>query len=390
MPIIKTLKKEKDFVQIDNALARNVDLTYEAKGMLLELLSRPANWKVRKNQLARPHTKQSKITRIVKELQTHGYCRIIQVRNENNQRIKDRLWIISESPKTEEEWLEIDGTFENLKLRESALETLDFLKLRESALNNTIKETNTYEEHTSNTKVLEGSLSSKESSTSKKKIFTTDSVPYVMASYQLDSVLETVPNFRGKDWEGNKKYRERTLQSWADVHDKMIRLDKRDDSEIMDIIDFVAKDSFWCTNVLSAGKLRDQYDRLLLQMNNRKSSPIESRQDVQTPLEDPDHELTQEIIIKYCQLIGTNLDDYNMTQERKNKFIQTTILMTKFFSRSKGRIMKTTWVDFLMRCMQLQRLDKGEIVHPGHLCSVKGTWDTLMPHHLKDLGLWYE
>jgi len=380
MPIIKTLKKEKDFVQIDNALARNTELTYEAKGLLLELLSRPTNWKVHKNQLARSHTKESKITRIMKELQTHRYGRIIQVRDKNNRRIKDRVWIISESPKTEEEWIKIEeewieneDTLENLNLRESQLRELrsntikeantegkgldslkrDFLNLRESRSNNIIKNINTNKEYTSNTKVLKGSL--KNSSTTKKdnkKVFAQDSIPYILASYQLDSVLEILPNFRGKNWEKDKKYREHTLQNWAAVHDKIIRLDKRNTDEVMDIIDFVAKDSFWSANVLSAGKLRDQYDKLFLQMNNRKSMPIESHKDDLILLKDENQKLTYEIITKYCQLIGTNFEKYELTVTRHNKFILTSQKMVAFFSRGNGRIPKNTWVDYLMECMQ--------------------------------------
>ena len=104
-------------------------------------------------------------------------------------------------------------------------------------------------------------------------------------------------------------------------------------------------------------------------------------------LQDPDPDLTEEIIQKYRNLI--NSPDFNITEEQKNKFIQTTIRMTKFFSKGKGRIIKTAWVDFLMQSMRIHLMDKGQLVNPGNLCN-DHTWGIIMPHHLKDLGTWYE
>ena len=106
-----------------------------------------------------------------------------------------------------------------------------------------------------------------------------------------------------------------------------------------------------------------------------------------TLIEDPDPELTKEIIQKYCRLINTTPSDFTVTPEHKNKFIQATIKMTEYFSRGKGRIMKAVWVDYLMECMQDIRVNKGEVVYPGNLCS-KHTWEELMPQQLKGLGIW--
>lgn len=237
---------------------------------------------------------------------------------------------------------------------------------------------------TSNTKVLEGNHSTSETASKHKKYFPPDSIPYALADYQLNSVLDIVPNFRGKDWREGSKYREKTLQSWSIIHDKILRLDKRNPDEVMDIMDFIAKDSFWCSNVLSAGKLRDQYDKLLLQMKKKKEDLSTRRT---TPLKDPDPELTEEIIRKYSKLIGA--PKYSPTPERKNKFIQATQKMIEFFSTSKGRIPKTAWVDYLMECLQKEYGDKDITIHPGKLCS-DCTWENLMYQHLKCLGVWYE
>jgi DNA-binding MarR family transcriptional regulator len=116
---------------------------------------------------------------------------------------------------------------------------------------------------------------------------------------------------------------------------------------------------------------------------------IETREESLILSEKDDVILIQEIITKYCRLIGSKLEEYDLNVSRHNKFILASRMMTQFFSRGKGRIAKDTWVDTLMECLQENRVNKSEIVHPGHLCAAN-TWDTLMPQHLRELGVWYE
>ena len=42
----------------------------------------------------------------------------------------------------------------------------------------------------------------------------------------------------------------------------MIRVDKRSESQIAELIYWVQRDEFWMTNVLSMDKLRDKFDQL--------------------------------------------------------------------------------------------------------------------------------
>lgn len=105
MPILKTLNQSSKFIGIHNDLAQNEELTYEAKGMLLELLSRPEDWDIYKTQLCRKHTQKTKINRIFKELKIQGYIKLFQIRSEDNSQIVDRMWIASDKPLSDAEWL---------------------------------------------------------------------------------------------------------------------------------------------------------------------------------------------------------------------------------------------------------------------------------------------
>lgn len=94
------VRKSKNFTTIMNEILQNPNLTYEAKGLLAELLSRPNDWKVYKSQLIRKHTKGTKLNRIFKELQQARHFRIRTIRDKNTGKITDRVWDIYEEPFT--------------------------------------------------------------------------------------------------------------------------------------------------------------------------------------------------------------------------------------------------------------------------------------------------
>ena len=83
----------------------------------------------------------------------------------------------------------------------------------------------------------------------------------------------------------NPKAKRPNMDNWADTIRKMMELDKREGKDIQDVIIFSQKHSFWHTNILSAGKLRDQFDKLYLQMKDNKKS-VEKKVKV-TPSNEP-------------------------------------------------------------------------------------------------------
>ncbi len=66
------------------------------------------------------------------------------------------------------------------------------------------------------------------------------------------------------------------LIGWAHEIDKMMRLDKRTESEISEIIEFSQHDQFWLSNILSAASLREKYDRLFLKMIGGKQNDTQA------------------------------------------------------------------------------------------------------------------
>ena len=66
------------------------------------------------------------------------------------------------------------------------------------------------------------------------------------------------------------------ISMWAIEFERMTRIDKRTHEQIFTVMEFSQKDSFWKSNILSAGKLREKFDTLLLQ-KDRPNQPQQSK-----------------------------------------------------------------------------------------------------------------
>jgi hypothetical protein len=89
-----------------------------------------------------------------------------------------------------------------------------------------------------------------------------------------DSYYKICDTLYSKMLINDSKAKKPDYEKWVKDIDALIRIDKRTEKEITDVIDFCQSDSFWKTNILSTKKLRYQFPKLFLQMkekNNGKS-----------------------------------------------------------------------------------------------------------------------
>ena len=91
----------------------------------------------------------------------------------------------------------------------------------------------------------------------KKKIFETDSDPYLLAKFLEKCITENNPKF---------PQNESQRQRWAKDFDLMIRRDKIDADDIAEVIDWCQNDNFWRSNILSGKKIREKYQQLVMKM----------------------------------------------------------------------------------------------------------------------------
>ena len=94
----------------------------------------------------------------------------------------------------------------------------------------------------------------------KKKVFETDSDPYLLAKFLEKCIKENNPKF---------PQNEAQRQRWAKDFDLMIRRDKIDADDIAEVIDWCQNDSFWRSNILSGKKVREKYQQLRMRMESR-------------------------------------------------------------------------------------------------------------------------
>jgi hypothetical protein len=107
------------------------------------------------------------------------------------------------------------------------------------------------------------------SSSRQKRVYDEASPYYQLALRLYQAIKRNLPEFK-----------EPNLQSWADDMRKLAEIDGKHPENIAKVIDWVQSDSFWWKNVMSASKLRKQYDRLLAEIRSRsKQNTIQYKSD---------------------------------------------------------------------------------------------------------------
>lgn len=93
MSIIRSPRPDNNFSVVSNAVIRDSRLSFRARGILLEILSRPDNWRISAESLARSGQEgRSAILSALKELRMFGYLKTVKERNEDG-RFETRSYI---------------------------------------------------------------------------------------------------------------------------------------------------------------------------------------------------------------------------------------------------------------------------------------------------------
>ena len=90
------------------------------------------------------------------------------------------------------------------------------------------------------------------------KVFDEENFCYKASELFLKNILSLNSSFKTPD-----------LQKWSKEIDLMIRLDKRKEDDILNIINKLKDSEFWSKVILSTKKLREKYDTLFMQFSNK-------------------------------------------------------------------------------------------------------------------------
>jgi len=401
MAIIRTILK-RDYVQISNKVAQDPSLSYEAKGLLVELLSHDEDWKIIRKQLLRDHCKDVMLKRIMDELRNRGFLFLTRCVRKSGTFFC--VWMVSDSPLSDEQFRN-SRKFQEILAKEICtsftveseandhdedathpgnpdepiLETRIHNKYSTLANTNVLQreeETNT-EQRTSEvpSEGLQPSSELSEDLDKPKKIFDHSSDPYIFASYLLDMVEKGPrPNTHTKDTDTPKK-RELLLQKQAKHFDLLFRRDKVNPVDALKVLEWSQQHTFWSRQIQSGEKFRTRYLQLKDIMNDEQGN-------APTVKEDPNPNLTKEMLTTFRRLI--NNPGFKPNSEQANKLIEASAKCERFFRRKD--LLRTTWADLLLSCLDSNYCNKGETIQVGHMCG-DHTWTILMPQYLVQCGL---
>jgi len=106
MPIVKIARRENPYVMIDKTALEDPALSWEAKGLLCYLLSKPPDWEVRIADLKRHNNGGETHARsALNELRTKGYATMERIRGKDG-KIADVIWTVYEVPQEEQPRME--------------------------------------------------------------------------------------------------------------------------------------------------------------------------------------------------------------------------------------------------------------------------------------------
>ena len=106
MAIVKIIKRENPYIQIDKTGINDNKLSWGASGLLTYLIGRPEDWNISLNHLAtvKNKDKKDKTRGYLNELREFGYCHYFEVRKSG--KIIENFYLVFEVPTKYEEILE--------------------------------------------------------------------------------------------------------------------------------------------------------------------------------------------------------------------------------------------------------------------------------------------
>lgn len=203
------------------------------------------------------------------------------------------------------------------------------------------------------------------------------SIEFGLSKILMGRIIDRAPTYFGKSF--TEKQKMNRLYQWSEHVDRLIRIDGRKKEDVLEVILWCQDNNFWCNNICSTDKLRKQFMRLFLEMNQCRAT-----ENTVHPSRDRYPKITEKIIELYQDkfLSGKKV---NWEPRDYTKFMQASIQLIKFASAT--RVPEKNLPKHLINCLYDKYiLDEEKVVTPGFMCTSR-TWDVLMPHYLRDLGI---
>lgn len=270
---------EHNFSVLPNAPAQDRHLSYPARGMLWDLLSRPGDWEVRITSLTHyakdanigsPHGYDA-VYRILNELIQHGYAQRERPRDAQG-RYGRIIYYVASAPIFA---ITNAGNPRPAQNPSTSGKPTRGEPTRGKAATTNKRDTKQRVNKVKNLNSLRPDSVELDAKKNKSaKTFALESQEIKLAEHLLNAILQRDPEFKRPN-----------IQAWARDIDRLLRLDGRRPEDVTKVIDWCQNDRFWRVNILSTAKLRDKYDQLRGKMNMEgDTNGISSKERPSSPL----------------------------------------------------------------------------------------------------------
>lgn len=221
--------KENPYAQISRDLIRDKTISFQTRGFLIYCLSFTGKWNISMPYFMKEQEiGKDRMYSMIKEAIDAGYMKRHDFLEGGLRRYK---YFISETPK-----------FKKCLLYPEKQDT---------------EKQDTENPHTTK-KQSSSSLHSEEETNKEHKEAPTSSPPSADASFLVDFFLKKIR-------ERNPEFKEPNRGKWAQHFDRLLRIDKRDKEQIIQLILWASDHRWWKTACLSPEKLRKSYDEMSTQ-----------------------------------------------------------------------------------------------------------------------------
>lgn len=241
MAVIR-VEKSKDYSIISNTPLQDKNLSLKAKGLLALVFTLPNNWEYSVNGICKIVKEgRDAVLTAFKELEQNGYLKREKQRTSDG-KFSSVVYVFYEFPQNlipqSENSTSENSTSENPIQKNTNIKKYINKKTCQQS---------------SDCDVVPADVS----------YFDENSQEYIIAKTLRDNILELRPKAKVP-----RNFKD--MQKWAELIDKMIRIDKAEPQEIYDVLNFVKHNEFWSRNILSPATLRKHFDRLMITIQNQK------------------------------------------------------------------------------------------------------------------------
>lgn len=232
------------YVKLSTKLLRNKEMSPNARWLISYLLCNDdEKWTITFKQVynhVKDHIGKNKLYEIINECIDHGYLKREEFLDEHN--LQKTKYFISE-----------DGNFKKCLRRPGfrEAENRDPENREHNKNKESFQDSNKNQEYNNTSKGVDNLPREKKKSYEQKP----SAIASDIATYLFQEIQKRMPKFKSPN-----------MKEWATAIDRMLRIDKRESFEIMEVITWLKNDDWYSANILSPNSLRKKFDEIQSKM----------------------------------------------------------------------------------------------------------------------------